>query len=75
MQLRDFYRAKTTTFIGQKEMIEAFITGALFGTVVPSFLAINLLISNIQKDEQIKMLETEIRCTDKILGVMKKKEF
>jgi hypothetical protein len=56
-------------------MIESLITGALFGAVVPSFVALNLLMSNMQKDEQIKMLETEIRCTDKILGVMKKKEF
>lgn len=56
-------------------MIEALITGALFGAVVPSFLALNLLMSNMQKDEQIRLLESEIRCTDKILGAMKKKEF
>lgn len=56
-------------------MIEALITGILFGAVVPSFLALNLLISNMQKDEQIRLLESEIRCTDKILGAMKKKEF
>lgn len=56
-------------------MIEALVTGVLFGAVVPSFLALNLLMSNMQKDEQIRLLETEIRCTDKILGVMKKKEF
>ena len=56
-------------------MIEAAITGALFGAVVPSFLALNLLMSNMQKDEKIRLLESEIRCTDKILGVMKKKEF
>jgi hypothetical protein len=56
-------------------MIEAAITGALFGAVVPSFLALNLLMSGMQKDEKIRLLESEIRCTDKILGVMKKKEF
>lgn len=56
-------------------MIETLITGALFGAVVPSFLAVNLLISNMQKEEQIRLLESEIRTTDKILGVMKKKEF
>lgn len=55
--------------------MEAVLTGALFGAVVPSFIALNLLLSNMQKDEQIRLLETEIRCTDKILGVMKKKEF
>lgn len=56
-------------------MIEAFITGILFGAVVPSFLALNLFVSGMQKDEEIRLLESEIRCTDKILGVMKKKEF
>jgi hypothetical protein len=56
-------------------MIEAAITGALFGAVVPSFLALNLLMSGMQKDEKIRLLESEIHCTDKILGVMKKKEF
>ena len=56
-------------------MVEALIAGALFGAVAPSFLALNLLMSNMQKDEKIRLLETEIRCTDKILGVMKKKEF
>lgn len=55
--------------------MEAVLTGAFFGAVVPSFIALNLLLSNMQKDEQIRLLETEIRCTDKILGVMKKKEF
>ena len=56
-------------------MIEALVTGFLFGAVVPSFLALNLLMSNMQKDEQIRLLESEIRGTDKILGAMKKKEF
>ena len=56
-------------------MIESLITGALFGAVVPSFLAFNLFVSGMQKDEQIKLLEAEIRCTERILGVMKKKEF
>lgn len=56
-------------------MLETLITGILFGATVPSFLALNLLMSNMQKDEQIRLLESEIRCTDKILGVMKKKEF
>jgi len=56
-------------------MTELFITGALFGAVVPSFLAFNLLITGISKDEKIRLLEVEIACTDKILGVMKKKEF
>jgi hypothetical protein len=55
--------------------METLIGAALFGAVVPSFLALNLLMSNISKDEKIRLLETEIRCTDKILGVMKKKEF
>ena len=56
-------------------MIESLITGALFGAVVPSFLALNLLISGMQKDEKIKLLEAEVACIDKVLGVMKKKEF
>jgi len=56
-------------------MLETLVTGALFGATVPSFLALNLLMSNMQKDEQIRLLESEIRCTDKILGAMKKKEF
>lgn len=55
--------------------METLITGALFGAVVPSFLALNLLLSGYQKDERIKLLEAEIACTDKILGAMKKKEF
>ena len=56
-------------------MIETLITRALFGAVVPSFVAFNLLMSNISKDETIRLLESEIRVTDKILGVVKKKEF
>ncbi|MCA2595955.1 MAG: hypothetical protein IM526_12840 [Microcystis sp. M38BS1] len=56
-------------------MIETLITGALFGAVVPSFVALNLFVSSMQKDEKIRMLESEIRVTDKILGAVKKKEF
>jgi hypothetical protein len=55
--------------------METLIAGALFGAIVPSFLAINLFVSGMQKDEKIRSLEVEIACTDKILGVMKKKEF
>jgi hypothetical protein len=56
-------------------MIEAAITGALFGAVVPSFLALNLLMSNMQKDEQIRLLESNIENTQTILGLKKKIEF
>lgn len=55
--------------------METLITGALFGAVVPSFIALNLFFSGMQKDEKIRHLEVEIACTDKILGVIKKKEF
>jgi hypothetical protein len=55
--------------------MEALIGAALFGAVVPSFIAINLFVSGMQKDEKIRLLEVEIACTDKILGVMRKKEF
>jgi len=55
--------------------METLIGAALFGAVVPSFVAINLLISGTQKDEQIRLLETKIETFESVLSVMKKKEF
>ena len=56
-------------------MLETLVTGALFGATVPSFLALNLLMSNMEKKEKIRLLETKIETFENVLGAMKKKEF
>lgn len=56
-------------------MLETLIAGALFGAVVPSFIVFNLLMSNMEKKEKIRLLETKIETFENVLGAMKKKEF
>ncbi|QIW88595.1 hypothetical protein [Pseudanabaena phage PA-SR01] len=56
-------------------MIESLVAAALFGAVVPSFLALNIFANCLRKDEQIRNLETKIETFETVLSVMKKKEF
>jgi len=55
--------------------MEALIGAVLFGAVAPSFVALNLFISGMQKDDKIRNLETKIETFETVLSVMKKKEF
>ena len=55
--------------------METLIAGALVGAVVPSFVALNLLFSGMQKDEKIRLLETKVETFESVLSNMKKKEF
>lgn len=55
--------------------METLIGAALFGAIVPSFVALNLLLSGMQKDEKIRLLEAKIETFESVLSNMKKKEF